>query len=164
MSSPRVYVETTIPSAYFTSRTDPEMVARHLATREWWKAAAVSCELVTSLAVKQELAEGTSAHVAPRLALLDGLRVLDLEAPILDTAGVYVAQRLMPAKPLGDALHLALASHHKCEVLITWNYRHLANRNKLERIRRLNAKLGLFVPAILTPFDMLRGEGWTREA
>jgi predicted nucleic acid-binding protein len=159
MPKPRVYVETTIPSAYYTGRTDPEMVARHIATREWWHAASVSCELVTSLAVRQELADGTSAHVAPRLTLLEGLRMLDIEAHIVETAAVYISRKLMPAKPLGDALHVALASHHKCDVLITWNYRHLANRTKLERIKRLNEERGLFVPTILTPFDMLRGEG-----
>lgn len=64
----------------------------------------------------------------------------------------------MPADPHEDALHLALASHHIFDVLVTWNFRHLANRNKFDRIRRINAELGLFVPAILTPDQLLGGE------
>lgn len=63
----------------------------------------------------------------------------------------------MPADPVGDALHLALASHHRCEILVTWNYLHLANSNKLTHIRTINAELGLFVPRILTPRDLLEG-------
>lgn len=55
----------------------------------------------------------------------------------------------------GDALHLALASHHKCEFLVTWNCRHLANANKFGHIRRVNTLLGLYVPTLTTPLEML---------
>src|SRR5207244_12975766 len=55
--------------------------------------------------------------------------------------------------PAGDALHLALASYHKCDFLVTWNCRHLANANKFGHIRRVNALLGLFVPALVTPLE-----------
>ncbi len=54
-------------------------------------------------------------------------------------------------------LHLALASHHKCDFLVTWNCQHLANANKFGRIRRVNAMLGLFVFAIVTPLELLGG-------
>jgi hypothetical protein len=64
----------------------------------------------------------------------------------------------MPADPLGDALHLALASYHRCDFLVTWNCRHLANANKFDHIRRLNALLGLFVPALVTPLELLGDE------
>jgi predicted nucleic acid-binding protein len=134
MPKPRIYVESTIPSAYHTGRTDPAMVERHLATRRWWDVAVNSCDLVTSVTVKYELARGKSPYVPLRLALLDGLHVLDVDPTALETAAVYIRHKLMPADPLGDALHLAMASHHKCDVLLTWNYRHLANRTKLERI------------------------------
>jgi len=33
---PRVYIETTIPSFYFETRSTPEMVARRQWTRHWW--------------------------------------------------------------------------------------------------------------------------------
>ncbi len=49
----------------------------------------------------------------------------------------------MPNDPLGDALHLAIASYHKCDFLLTWNCRHLANANKFGHIRRVNVMLGL---------------------
>lgn len=77
----------------------------------------------------------------------------DLE--IAATAAVYVRHKLMPQDVEGDALHLALASHHKCDVLATWNYHHLANPNKLDRIRRLNGELGLSVPRIASPLELM---------
>ena len=59
------------------------------------------------------------------------------------------------------ALHLALASYYKCEFLVTWNCQHLANANKFGHIRRVNAMLGLFVPALVTPLELLGGRDET---
>ncbi len=74
-----------------------------------------------------------------------------------DIAGiidVYLANHLMPKERLGDALHLALASYHKCDFLLTWNCTHIANANKFEHIRIINTRLGLFVPALVTPLAL----------
>lgn len=64
----------------------------------------------------------------------------------------------MPQDPLGDALHLALASYHKCDFLLTWNCQHLANANKFNHIKRINTMLGLFIPILTTPLELLGGE------
>ena len=61
----------------------------------------------------------------------------------------------MPADPSFDALHLALASYHKCEFLVTWNCQHLANANKFGHLRRVNNLLGLYVPVLVTPLELL---------
>jgi predicted nucleic acid-binding protein len=158
MPKPRVYIETTIPSMYHTGRTNPEVVTLSLTTRRWWDMAVTSCDLVTSRAVLDELAQGRSDYVKWRLALLEGLPVLEANETVRATARIYIQQKLMPVDPLGDALHLALASHDECDLLVTWNYRHLANHTKLDRIRRVNRELGLFIPAIVSPRTLLRGD------
>jgi hypothetical protein len=61
----------------------------------------------------------------------------------------------MPNNAGGDALHLAIASFDKCDILLTWNCKHLANANKFSHIRYLNNLLGLYVPAIVTPLELL---------
>ena len=61
----------------------------------------------------------------------------------------------MPQDVLGDALHLAVASYHKCDFLVTWNSRHLANANKFGHIRRVNTLLGLYVPLLVTPLELV---------
>lgn len=76
---------------------------------------------------------------------------------IISTVQVYLNQKLMPAVPPTDAYHLAFASFHRCEYLVTWNMRHLANENKFEHIRRVNEALGLFVPSIVTPRQLIGG-------
>ena len=76
---------------------------------------------------------------------------------ITEIARAYIQHKVMPIDPAGDALHLALASYHKCDFFVTWNCQHLANANKFGHIRRLNTMLGLFVPALVTPLELLGG-------
>jgi predicted nucleic acid-binding protein len=157
MPRPRVYVETTIPGFYHEVRTAPDIVARREWTRMWWATAHQRYELVTSPAVLDELGEGASERVAERLALVAVLPLLAVEAPIVEIVETYIRHRVMPADSAGDALHLALASFHKCDFLVTWNCLHLANANKFGHIRRANAMLELFVPALVTPLELLGG-------
>jgi hypothetical protein len=84
--------------------------------------------------------------------------VMPMEPAILDIVEAYIANQVMPNDPVGDALHLALASYHKCDFLLTWNCKHLANANKFGHIRRVNNLLGLFVPTLVTPLELLGDE------
>lgn len=154
---PRVYVETTIPSLYFEARAAADIVARREWTRRWWEGARDRYEVVTSPAVLDELAAGIPARSAERLALIRDLPLLSVEPPVIEIVQTYVRHKLMPADPGGDAMHLALASYHKCDFLLTWNCKHLANANKFGHIRRINTLLGLYVPLLVTPLELLGG-------
>ena len=81
--------------------------------------------------------------------------MLDINEAIADIVTAYISHHVMPSDPAGDALHLAIASFHKCDFLLTWNCRHLANANKFAHIRRVNGMLGLFVPTLVTPLELL---------
>ncbi len=158
MPKPRVYVETTIPNFYYETRPQPELVARRNWTREWWSDAAERYELLTSLTVLVELAAGTSERVRWRMELLRDIPLLLPSPAIGEIAETYVRNKLMPSKPnTADAIHLALASRNDCDFIVTWNCKHLANPNKAAHIRRINSDLGLHVPELVTPQDLLRG-------
>lgn len=148
-------METTIPSFYYETRAASDMVARREWTREWWERAKDRDELVTSAPVLDELKQGLFSAREECLRLLEPLPLLPVEHAVLDIMQTYLAHQLMPRDPAGDALHLAMASHHRCDFLVTWNCRHLANANKFDHIRRVNALLGLFVPTLVTPLGLL---------
>lgn len=154
----RVYIETTIPSTYYSSRIDPESVARRNWTQEWWDTYRTQFTMLTSVAVVAELERGTSEFVEDRVSLLDGIQRLAITEEVRDLARLYIAHKAMPTDPEGDALHLAIASIHKVDVLLTWNCRHLANYNKLQQLKLVNVGIGLPVPMITTPLSFLSGE------
>lgn len=158
MSKSRVYVETTIPSAYFEVRTAPTIAARREWTRQWWAGAPARYDLLTSPAVIEELSAGRAERSAERISLIAELPLLLIDANVLGIVQEYIRHKLMPADPGGDALHLALASYHRCDFLATWNCQHLANANKFGHVRRVNTLLGLHVPSLVTPLELLGGD------
>jgi hypothetical protein len=151
----KVYIETTIPSFYHEVRTEPDMVARRQWTREWWDDHRSGYDLVTSEAVVDELETGDFPQKIDALALIESISLVDIDDAVADIVDAYIKHHVMPADPAGDALHLALASYHRCDFLLTWNCRHLANANKFAHIRRVNGILGLFVPSLVTPLELL---------
>ena len=153
-----VYIETTIPSFYHEVRTEPEMIARRNWTMEWWNNQREHYQLVTSIAVIEELERGDYPNKEEILNLVADIPLLSINTEIHDIVETYIKRKLMPADILGDALHLATASFHGCDFLLTWNCKHLANANKFSHIRRLNTLLGLYVPALITPVELLSWE------
>lgn len=153
-----VYVETSVFSFYHDERTAPAAVAMRQWTREWWDLHRHRYELVTSAAVLDELEKGTLAHRDRARAMAAELPAIPVETEIGEIVEVYIRRKVMPADPVGDALHLALASVHKVDYLVTWNCRHLANANKFQHIRRVNTLLGLAVPALVTPLELMAKE------
>jgi len=151
----KIYIETTIPSFYFNTRTEPEAIARCNWTKEWWDNCRHSYKNVTSLAVIAELERGSHPNKQEKVSLISDLPMLSVTDDISQIARVYILRKIMPQDPLGDALHLAMASFHKCDVLLSWNCRNIVNFNKFDRIRRVNVELGLYVPNLLTPFGLL---------
>ncbi len=152
---PRVYIETTIPSFYYEVRQEADMVARKEWTRQWWDEHTQQYQLFTSIPVLEELYKGDHPKKNETIELLNSLPLLPVEDEIIDIVKEYIDRFVMPQNPVGDALHLALASYHHCHFILTWNCRHLANANKFESIRHLNTMLGLFVPSIVTPLELI---------
>jgi predicted nucleic acid-binding protein len=131
------------------------MVARRDWTRQWFDSAIVSDRIVSSVAVLDELRRGDFPGRGDAVSMLDNVEMLELEEPVFEIVEAYLAHKLMPADPIGDALHLALASYHRCDFLVTWNCQHLANANKFGQIRRINGILVPFVPELVTPMELL---------
>ncbi|GCL37467.1 hypothetical protein SR1949_25780 [Sphaerospermopsis reniformis] len=115
-------------------------------------------EVVTSIAVLDELNKGNFPNKEEVIELLNDIPLIDIEPEIVEIVQTYIQNQVMPNDPLGDALHLAIASYHKCDFLLTWNCRHLANANKFGHIRRVNVMLGLYVPALVTPLELMDNE------
>jgi predicted nucleic acid-binding protein len=151
----KVYIETSIPSFYYEIRTEPDMVARKEWTRQWWNDVSENYLLVTSVAVLDELSRGNFPAKEDAIELISSLSLIPVEPVVAEIVQIYIQQQVMPNDPVGDALHLALASYHKCDFLLTWNCRHLANANKFGHIRRVNAMLGLYVPMLVTPLELM---------
>ncbi len=150
-----VYLETTFFSFYFDERTAPAIVAMHEWTRQFWDERRNKYRFVTSESVLVELRHGGAHHKEAALRMPLTIPLLPAGTEIDGIVQAYIEHKLMPQDPAGDALHLALASFYKCDYLVTWNCRHLANANKFGHIREINRILGLKSPDLVTPQELL---------
>lgn len=53
-----------------------------------------------------------------------------------ELANYYIKERAITRKSREDALHIAVATINKVDVLVSWNFKHIVN---LDRIRKYNA-------------------------
>jgi predicted nucleic acid-binding protein len=152
---PKVYVETSVIGAYFEEREDVVSTAQRHWSRLWWDEIKSEYDVVVSEAVINELANPNYPYSENAVALVEDIQHVESVGEVYDIINIYVTRKLMPRDILGDALHLALASYHKCDYLLTWNCKHLANPNKFQHIRIVNTALGLYVPIITTPNQLI---------
>ena len=146
---PSVYVETSI-IGYLTSRSRNDVIfqARQELTRLWWDRRRGQYEIVVSQLVLDEAGAGDEEAAAKRLELLDEFPLLDAIDPIVDG---LLAAHLLPEKARSDAEHVATATVHRVDYLLTWNCKHIANAETLPRVYRLLTDMGYSPPLIVTP-------------
>ena len=120
-----------------------------------WSHATERHKLVTGRPVLDELRHSSYPHSARACALVASVPIIPIEPEIAAIVQTYIRAKLMPRNPVGDALHVALASYHKCDFLLTWNCAHIANPTKFRRLQIVNTSLGLYVPLLATPNQML---------
>jgi len=149
---PTVYIETTVPSYYHTTRTS--LHSDVVRTRGWWDVERSAYECFTSQITLDELSEGNYPSKAKCLRLISEIPLLEVNDEILEIAEVYWEHKLMPKLPVRDALHLAVASFYQMDFVLTWNCLHLANVNKMRHLLRVNQLLNLPSPQLVTPAQL----------
>jgi len=94
----------------------------------------------------------------PALDMLPGLGAVALDDAVIGFSEILVREKVMPRPALkGDALHLAAATIHRLDYLVTWNQQHLANPNKRTHFAVVCYRMNLPAPQIVTP-DLLMTE------
>ncbi|MBD0371235.1 MAG: hypothetical protein ICV60_10400 [Pyrinomonadaceae bacterium] len=153
-----LYLETSVVGAYLDNG---EPFRRDLTIR-WWEHEMPEYRTVVSPLVQRELERTQEPHRTGYLKLIKPLEQVELtdEAAIL--AEGYISRGIFHRKFIADAVHVALASFHKIDYLVTWNFGHLANVRRQARIRLFNTAAGFFVPMIVTP-EFLVSEATERE-
>jgi hypothetical protein len=158
----RIYIESTIPS-YLVARPARDLLqaARQQMTRDWWELKRHNHELFTSQIVLDEIAVGEKAMANLRLKTLAEIPVLDATVEAAELTRQILASGLVPKKADADAAHIALATVHQMDILLTWNFRHIANVEIQARLRRLVKTAGYELPTISTMEEMI-GELYER--
>ena len=142
-----IYLETSVVGAYLDNG---EPFRRDLTIR-WWERELSDYRAVISPLVVRELERTPEPHRTGYLKLVRELEQVELTDEATNLAEGYISRGIFHRKYIGDALHVALASFHKIDYLVTWNFGHLANVRRQARVRLFNTAAGFFVPVVVTP-------------
>ncbi len=152
----RIFVETTIPS-YLVARPTRDLVqmARQQTTRDWWERCRGEHELFTSQIVLDEAGAGDAVLAKARLELLTPVALLEVSDAALTFARKIIDGGILPPDADRDAAHVATATVHRLDALLSLNFRHLVNASIQSRLRRLAFQEGYDLPAICTPEELM---------
>jgi len=155
----RIYIESTIPS-YVVARPARDLLqaARQQLTRDWWDFKRKRQDLFTSQIVLDEIAGGDAEMARQRLELVAQIKLLDLSDDAKALTKEILRSGILPPEADRDAAHIALATVHEMDILLSWNCRHIANAALQPRLRKLADALGYTLPVICTPEELLEND------
>jgi predicted nucleic acid-binding protein len=142
-----IYLETSVIGAYL----DNEDPFRRDLTIHWWEHERPLYAAYVSPLVLREIERVQEPRRTAYLSLITSLPQLDITEEVAILAEGYISRGIFQRKYLADAIHVALASFHKIDFLVTWNFGYLANVYRQARVKLFNVTSGFFVPTIITP-------------
>jgi hypothetical protein len=156
---PTLYVETTIIS-YLAARPSRDLItaAHQQQTHIWWQHRRPAFEVYSSQLVLDEAAAGDPEAAGRRMALLADLPFLDVTPEVVRLATHLIGAVPFPPRAGADAVHIAVATCHGMEYLLTWNCIHIANAELRPRVERACRQLGYNPPILCTPDELMGGE------
>ena len=156
MEKQSVYIETTVVS-YLTARPSRDIVvtAHQQVTLEWWENSLPHLEPFVSPIVIEESSRGDEAAAKLRLEKIKGFPILEITNEVRTLADLYFEKIPIPEKARGDAYHLAVATYHGIDFLVSWNFSHILNVRVRTVIQNINTIRGISTPIICTPEELL---------
>ena len=153
-----VYIETSVVS-YLASRPsrDPVVAGHQVATHDWWNVRRSRYGLYVSELVIAEASRGDQQAAIARLALIDGIELLQITDEVAAFAQSLIDLHAIPAMAGADAVHVAVAAVNGMHYLLTWNCKHIANAERRDAISAICLRSGYKPPVICTP-DELAGD------
>jgi len=151
MSVPiRVYLDTSVISAYFDSR-DP---VRQELTQRFWEQLSGYEPTISELVLEEIQATRDEARRGKMLALTRPLSLLPWQAAMAALVDTYLSAGAFTPALYADARHVATAVVSGVPILLSWNFRHLVNRTRRIRVNLVNSQEGYGQIEIIAPPEL----------
>ncbi|MEW6379571.1 MAG: type II toxin-antitoxin system VapC family toxin [bacterium] len=134
---PKLYLDTSIPSAYF----DYSKPLRQLITQKWFENQKSGYELFISIITIEEVEqlENIRKRDSIKSLILDtDTKILELTDKAITLANEYLKRGAIPKTEPEDAYHIAVATVNRIEALASWNFKHIVSINPIRKIHEIN--------------------------
>lgn len=88
----------------------------------------------------------------------DSYRYLELDDESRELAETYIQEKILGKSSLDDAYHIAIATVNRLDVLVSWNFKHIVNYDKIKLFNSINLRLGYPIIEIRSPKEFVKYE------
>ena len=150
MFRPRIYVDTSVIGGCLDNEFE------EYSTQLFEEFIAGKKRLVISDLVLFELEEAPEnvREVLNKVAE-DNIEYVFLNEESMSLANSYLKEGVIAEHSLSDARHIAIATVEKVNVLVSWNFKHIVNLNRIHLINSVNLKLGYPILEIRSPLEVI---------
>ena len=82
------------------------------------------------------------------------LEIANLTEEAEELAKAYIQEKVVTPKSLADTQHIAIATVQQVDVLVSWNFKHIVNFDKIRLYNSVNLKYGYRTLEIRNPRDL----------
>jgi predicted nucleic acid-binding protein len=155
----KLYIETSVANMLFTLKV-PEK--RIITERLFEEIREGIHKIVVSSVFLDEVRKTPSVFL--RYQLEGIIKVYDAEVinvteDVENVADAYIQAQAFTENNYADALHVAVAVCGGCEVIVSWNFRHIVRAWTMKRVVEVNRRLGLPDVIICTPEEVIGDVG-----
>jgi len=154
MKKLKIYLDTSVVSHLFADDTPDKMDDTN---KLWEDFKAGKYEIFISAITAEEIqkcSEPRRSKMAERLGEID-FQVLEETDEINNLANEYLNNGVLTKKSMDDCLHIAYAVVMNCDIIISWNFKHLVNYRTINKVKIVNAVNHYKEISIISPTMLL---------
>jgi hypothetical protein len=88
----------------------------------------------------------------------DKFQRVELTEEAVKLADAYIQQKVVGKTSLEDCRHIAMATIYKVDVLVSWNFKHIVNLDRIKGYNSVNLRLGYSMIEIRSPKELINYE------
>ena len=150
MHIPRVYIDTSVIGGCFDVEFSEWSENLFEEFRAGKKIAVISETTIDELSDAPE-----AVKIKLKTIPEDFLEVIELTDEIIQLADYYVTSGILTEKSKEDALHIASATVSEVDLIVSWNFRHIVNLEKIRKYNSVNLLKGYKFIDIRTPMEVI---------
>ena len=152
MKKIKLYLDTTILNFIFADDSPEERKATQHFFRQVYL-----FDVFISDVVMREVSRCPEAKQNKLVELIDqhGLEILDFNGEADELAEAYIKNGIIPIRYRDDANHIAVASVNNCDVLLSWNFKHIVKVKTKREVAGINLLKGYNPIDIYTPREVI---------
>ena len=153
MKKLRVYLDTSVIGGCFDEefRDDSLQLMSHIRL-------GIFTGLISNVTIEE--LEGAPDHVRNVIKQFDDEQLVHLpESETVESlARAYLDAGVVPRRYEGDATHIAFATVHEADVVVSWNFRHIVNLRRIQAFNAINIREGYGWIEIRSPKELIYGK------